>query len=134
MTLANNFLGYDYFLTGTVSKGKQLGRTIGFPTANLKIKDNEKLIPRNGVYVVKSIINQKIVFGMMNIGFNPTVKGENLTIEVHFFNFEADLYDQKIKVSIFKHLRSEQKFSSVDLLKEQLFKDKESALSYIERQ
>ena len=134
MTLANNFLGYDYFLTGTVSKGKQLGRTIGFPTANLKIKDNEKLIPRNGVYVVKSIINQKIVFGMMNIGFNPTVKGENLTIEVHFFNFEADLYDQKIKVSILKHLRSEQKFSSVDLLKEQLFKDKESALSYIERQ
>lgn len=132
MSLANDYLGYSYFLTGTVSKGKQLGRTIGFPTANLIIKESEKLIPRNGVYVVKSIINQKIIFGMMNIGFNPTVAGENLSIEIHFFDFEADLYDQKIKVSVLKYLRSEQKFASVEVLKEQLSKDKESALSYIE--
>lgn len=131
MTLANDYLGYEYFLTGTVSKGKQLGRTIGFPTANLKIEENDKLIPRNGVYVVKSIINQKTVFGMMNIGFNPTVAGEKLSIEVHYFDFNTDLYDQKIRVSILKYLRSEQKFGSVELLKEQLEKDKDSSLSYI---
>jgi riboflavin kinase/FMN adenylyltransferase len=131
MALANEYLGYDYFLTGRITKGKQLGRTIGFPTANLKIQENHKLIPRNGVYVVKSYINQKTVFGMMNIGFNPTVEGENLSIEVHYFNFDADLYDQEIKVSLLEYLRPEQKFDSVDLLKEQLAKDKISALNYI---
>jgi riboflavin kinase/FMN adenylyltransferase len=133
MTLANDYLGYDYFLTGTVSKGKQLGRTIGFPTANLIIKESEKLIPRNGVYVVKSIINQKIVFGMMNIGFNPTVAGENLSIEVHYFDFETDLYDQIISISILEYLRVEQKFSSIDFLKSQLNKDKENALRFLDK-
>ena len=131
MALANEFLGYEYFLTGTVSKGKQLGRTIGFPTANLQIEENQKLIPQNGVYVVKSIINQKTIFGMMNIGFNPTVAGEKLSVEVHYFDFDADLYDQEIRVSILDYLRPEQKFSSVPLLKEQLKKDKDAAWTYI---
>ena len=131
MALANDYLGYEYFLTGTVSKGKQLGRTIGFPTANLMIEGNDKLIPQNGVYVVKSIINQKTVFGMMNIGFNPTVAGEKLSVEVHYFDFDADLYDQKIRVFILEYLRAEQKFSSVPLLKEQLEKDKDAAWTYI---
>lgn len=131
MALANEYLGYEYFLTGTVFKGKQLGRTIGFPTANLQIEEDHKLIPRNGVYVVKSNINQKTVFGMMNIGFNPTVAGENLSIEVHFFDFDADLYNQEIRVSILKYLRPEQKFGSVDLLKKQLENDKSTALAYI---
>ena len=131
MALANDYLGYEYFLTGTVSRGKQLGRTIGFPTANLMIEGNDKLIPQNGVYVVKSIINQKTVFGMMNIGFNPTVAGEKLSVEVHYFDFDADLYDQKIRVFILEYLRAEQKFSSVPLLKEQLEKDKDAAWTYI---
>jgi len=131
MALANEYLGYDYFLTGIITKGKQLGRTIGFATANIKIQEEYKLIPRNGVYVVKSIIDQKTVFGMMNIGFNPTVAGENLSIEVHYFDLDADLYDQEIKVSLLKYLRTEQKFDSVDLLKEQLEKDKETAIDYI---
>ncbi|HRA74067.1 MAG TPA: bifunctional riboflavin kinase/FAD synthetase [Flavobacterium sp.] len=131
MALANDYLGYEYFLTGTVSRGKQLGRTIGFPTANLMIEGNDKLIPQNGVYVVKSIINQKTVFGMMNIGFNPTVAGEKLSVEVHYFDFDADLYDQEIRVSILEYLRAEQKFSSVPLLKEQLEKDKDAAWTYI---
>lgn len=131
MSLANEYLGYDYFLTGTVSKGKQLGRTIGFPTANLKIKEDYKLIPLNGVYVVKSIINQKTIFGMMNIGFNPTVSGEKLSIEIHFFDFNTDLYDQKITVSILKYIRPEQKFNSVDLLTKQLEKDKSIAIAYL---
>ena len=131
MALANNYLGYEYFLTGKVSKGKQLGRTIGFPTANLTFEENDKLIPKNGVYVVKSSINQKTVFGMMNIGFNPTVAGEKLSVEVHYFDFEADLYNQEIRVSILEYLRPEQKFDSVALLKEQLEKDKDAALTYI---
>ncbi len=131
MALANEFLGYDYFMSGTVLKGKQLGRTIGFPTANLQIDEKFKLIPQNGVYVVKSILDQKTIFGMMNIGFNPTVDGENLSIEIHFFDFDADLYDQKISVSILEYLRAEQKFNSIDLLKQQLEKDKNDALAYI---
>ena len=131
MALANEYLGYDYFLTGTILKGKQLGRTIGFPTANLQIEEDYKLIPRNGAYVVKSSINQKTVFGMINIGYNPTVGEGNLSVEIHYFDFEADLYNQKISVSILEYLRPEQKFDSVDLLKTQLEKDKETALDYI---
>jgi len=96
IALANDYLGYNYIVTGTIIKGKQLGRTIGFPTANLQIEENYKLIPQNGVYVVKSTLNKKTVFGMMNIGYNPTVAGKNLSIEIHYFDFDADLYDQKI--------------------------------------
>ncbi|MBF2707116.1 bifunctional riboflavin kinase/FAD synthetase [Flavobacterium soyangense] len=131
MALANEYLGYKYFLTGTVFKGKQLGRTIGFRTANLQPEEDYKLIPGNGVYVVKSIINQKTVYGMMNIGFNPTVAGENLSVEIHFFDFDADLYNQEIRVSILEYLRPEQKFDSIDLLKKQLEIDKETALEYL---
>lgn len=133
MTLANEYLGYDYFLTGTVIQGKQLGRTINFPTANLKIEENYKLIPKNGVYIVQSILNDKTVFGMMNIGFNPTVDGQNQSIEIHYFDFDADLYNQEIRVSILQRIRSEQKFESVDLLKEQLEKDKKTALAYLNK-
>jgi riboflavin kinase/FMN adenylyltransferase len=131
MPLANEYLGYDYFLSGTVFKGKQLGRTIGFPTANIKIKEDYKLIPLNGVYIVKSVINQKTVFGMMNIGVNPTVSGEGLSIEIHFLDFDADLYDQKITVSILKYVRAEQKFDSIDLLTKQLEKDKNTTTTYL---
>jgi len=131
VALANDYLGYNYFLTGTIIKGKQLGRTIGFPTANIKIADEYKLIPKNGVYVVKSIINQKTVFGMMNIGFNPTVEGEGLSLEIHYFDFGSDLYDKKVAVSLIKYIRAEQKFDSFDLLMEQLEKDKKTALDLI---
>ena len=131
MTLANDYLGYEYFLTGIVVQGKQLGRTIDFPTANIEIKENYKLIPQNGVYIVKSIIVDKVIFGMMNIGFNPTVNGENRSIEVHYFDFNADLYHQNVRVSILKRIRSEQKFSSVSALKTQLETDKKEALSYL---
>ena len=132
MALANEYLGYNYNLSGIVSKGKQLGRTIGFPTANIKIPEEYKLIPKNGVYIVKSILNQITVFGIMNIGVNPTVSGENLSIEVHFLDFDADLYDEKIIITILDRIRDEQKFESVALLKLQLEKDKNSALSFID--
>jgi len=131
MELANKYLDYDYFLNGTIVKGKQLGRTIGFPTANIHIEEDYKLIPKIGVYVVKAIVNQEIVFGMMNIGFNPTVNGDKQTIEVHLFDFDKDIYDQNIEVSLLHYIREEQKFSSVDALKEQLNQDKTVALDFV---
>jgi riboflavin kinase/FMN adenylyltransferase len=130
VALANEYLGYNYSLTGIIAKGKQLGRTIGFPTANLKLEENFKLIPKNGVYIVKSVIDSKTVLGMMNIGFNPTVDGKNQTIEINYFDFDDDLYDQKITVSLLQRIRSEEKFDSVAHLKEQLEKDRNTALVY----
>jgi riboflavin kinase/FMN adenylyltransferase len=133
MSLANSYLGYDYFLSGKVVEGKRLGRTIGFPTANLQINGDYKLIPLNGVYIVKSILGGQNVFGMMNIGFNPTVGGDKQTIEIHYFDFEANLYQQEIEVSILHYIRAEQKFESVTLLQQQLNKDKKTAIDFIER-
>ena len=133
MALANEYLGYDYSLTGTVTKGKQLGRTIGFPTANIRLAESFKLIPKNGVYIVKSIIDSKTVYGMMNIGFNPTVDGKFQTIEVNYFDFDEDLYDQRITVFVLKRIRDEEKFATVDHLKAQLAKDKNTALAYFQQ-
>jgi riboflavin kinase/FMN adenylyltransferase len=130
MDLASKYLGYDYCLSGTVSKGKQLGRTIGFPTANLKIEEEYKLIPQDGVYVVQSTINKKLVKGIMNIGTNPTVDGKNKSIEVHYFDFNEDVYHEKITVSILHRIRSEQKFENVSQLKKQLELDSTIALAY----
>jgi riboflavin kinase/FMN adenylyltransferase len=129
--LATTYLGYNYSLTGIVSKGKQLGSTIGFPTANIDIEESYKLIPLNGVYIAKSIINGKVFYGMMNIGTRPTVDGTSQTIEIHFFDFNQDIYNQKITVSFLHRMRSEQKFENVDALKNQLLLDKTSAQDYI---
>ena len=131
VTLANEYLGYYYFFTGIVVKGKQLGRTIGFPTANIHIKEDYKLIPKNGVYLVKSLLNQKIIYGVMNIGTRPTVNGENKTIEVHFIDFDQNLYDQEITMEVLDFIRDEQKFASLEALKNQIQKDKEQLLYYI---
>lgn len=130
--LANSYLGYSYSLTGMVSKGKQLGRTIGYPTANIKIDEDYKLIPQNGVYIVQSNIDGITYYGMMNIGNRPTVDGTIQTIEIHFFNFNKDIYNKKITISLLKRMRSEQKFESVDALKKQLDNDKKAALAFIE--
>lgn len=121
--LANEYLGYPYFFTGTVVHGKKLGRTIGFPTANLEIEENYKLIPAYGVYAVECMVENQNVNGMLNIGIKPTFEGESASIEVHLFDFDGDLYDKKIKVALRKHIREEQKFSSVEDLKSQLKKD-----------
>jgi riboflavin kinase/FMN adenylyltransferase len=127
------YLGYDYSLTGIIFKGKQLGRTIGYPTANITIEEDYKLIPNNGVYIAKSVLNGKTVFGMMNIGTRPTVDGTKQTIEINFFDFKQDLYGQKITISLLHRMRSEQKFESIDALKNQLGNDaKTSFLTIIE--
>ncbi|MEW5677524.1 bifunctional riboflavin kinase/FAD synthetase [Flavobacterium enshiense] len=133
ISLANKYLGYDYFFTGTVVTGKQNGRTIGFPTANIKVEETYKLIPQDGVYVVSAEIDQQRVYGMMNIGNNPTLDGKSKSIEVHFFNFQDNLYGRSLTIMLHERLRSEVKFSSVDMLKEQLIKDREQSLDYISK-
>ena len=129
---ANRYLGYNFMLTGSVIKGKGLGKQIDFPTANLFVEESYKLIPKNGVYVVRSTFESKEIFGMMNIGTNPTVNTEKKQrIEVHFFNFNKDIYNQIFQVEILERLRDEQKFESIDKLQAQLGLDKERALTYI---
>jgi riboflavin kinase/FMN adenylyltransferase len=129
--IANSYLGYNYYITGCVIKGKGLGKTIDFPTANIYIKEPYKLIPSDGVYIVKSKIGSNTIFGMMNIGTNPTVNGKTRSIEVHFFNFNEDIYNTELKIEFLKRLRSEHKFKNLEALKAQLHKDKNAALEYI---
>lgn len=131
---ANRYLGYCFMLTGEVVKGKNLGEKIGFPTANISIKETYKLLPKTGSYVVKAELENETVYGMMNIGFRPTVKGKNQTIEIHFFDFNKDLYGKSIQIDVLKFLREEQKFDSVEDLKNQLQKDREKSLEIIKKQ
>jgi len=128
---ANTYLGYNFMLTGKVIDGKKLGQTINYPTANLHIEETYKLIPKHGVYIVKSIIDNNTVYGMMNIGHNPTVNGKHQTIETHFFDFNKDLYGQNLKIELLQRLRDEQKFNSVQELQSQLHIDKKNALEFI---
>ena len=128
---ANTYLGYQYMLSGIVVSGKQLGGTIGFPTANIEVKESYKLIPSTGVYIIKTQINSVVLYGIMNIGFNPTVLGKHQTIEAHLFNFSEDLYGKKITVTLIHFLREEQKFNSVEELVDQLNIDKQNAISYL---
>lgn len=127
---ANNFLGYRYFFTGTVVEGNKLGRTIGYPTANLKIEVTEKLIPENAVYAVDVKIEgvDGSFKGMMNIGVRPTVDGTNRMIEVNIFNFDGDIYGRKLTVYLKRKLRQEIKFNGLEELKSQLAKDKSAAM------
>jgi riboflavin kinase/FMN adenylyltransferase len=130
ISLANDYLGYSYMLSGIVIKGNQLGRTIGFPTANIEVSENYKLIPKNGVYIVSAIVNNQTIFGMMNIGIKPTL-GDNIpTIEVHLLDFSEDIYGQEIQVNVIERLRDEQKFESFEALKSQLEIDKTNTLDY----
>jgi riboflavin kinase/FMN adenylyltransferase len=131
---ANRLLGYDFFFEGKVMEGNKLGKTIGFPTANLHVENEEKLLPGNGVYAVtgklleQAGIKSALLGGMMNIGFRPTVGGTSRVIEVNLFDFNRDIYGERLRVYVKKFLRSEQKFSGLDNLKDQLAKDRQEAL------
>jgi len=133
ISLANAYLGYPYMLSGIVVKGNQLGRTIGFPTANIEISENYKLIPKNGVYIVTAIVNNQTIFGMMNIGIKPTLGNNVPTIEVHLLDFSEDIYGQKIQVNVIERLRDEQKFESFEALKSQLEIDKINTVDYFKK-
>ncbi len=125
---ASAYLGHAYSLQGTVVRGRQLGRELGFPTANIHVSDAFKLIPGDGIYAVTVQVAGKDWKGMMSIGMNPTVNGKVRTLEVNILNFENDIYDQVIRVSFIKRLRDELKFSGLEQLKAQLYKDKEETL------
>lgn len=126
---AHTFLGHPFTLSGTVVKGEQRGRTIGFPTANIAVNHPDKIIPKNGVYAVRVQLQNKERLGMMNIGTNPTVNGENRSIEVHIFDWSASIYNQPIQVSLIERIRDELKFDSLETLQKQLEKDKEVILT-----
>ena len=128
---ANNYLGYPFMLSGTVVNGKQLGGKIGYPTANINIKETYKLIPKTGVYIVSSKIQGVNIYGMLNIGNRPTVGGNHQTIEVHFFDFNANLYQQQLTIELLYFLRDEQKFDSIEHLILQLKKDEQTARDFI---
>ncbi len=131
---ANKYLGYNYLLTGKVVSGKGLGRKINFPTINLFVEDEHKLVPKTGVYIVKTKIDQNYVFGIMNIGFRPTVDGKHKTIEVHLLDYTGNLYSKKMQIEIIKRLREEQKFDSLEALTFQIKNDEEVARNWIEKE
>ena len=130
---ANLYLGYEFKLHGTVISGKQIGRKLGFPTANIETSDKYKIIPGNGVYAVKVIADGKNYFGMLNIGSRPTFNNnaDNRSIEVHIFDFSGDIYKQEITLVFVDKIRDEQKFEGVEMLVEQLKKDKIKALKVL---
>lgn len=128
---ASAFLGREYALKGVVVSGNHLGRTIGFPTANLKLYDPLKLIPGNGVYAVKVNLGRRHFKGICNIGVRPTVSsGNHISIETHILDFNEDIYGLDLGLKFVERIRSEKKFSSLSELKLQLAKDKESCLKY----
>ena len=130
--LANALLGRPYNLVGKVIRGKQLGRTIGFPTANLELP-SQKCLPRDGVYAVTVIDRncQSVINGVMNIGMRPTVDGDRRSVEVHLFDWQGDLYGQQISVNLIKFIRPEKKFDSLEMLKAQIQDDSLNALRLI---
>ena len=117
-----DFLGRNYFLEGEVIHARKIGRTIGFPTANLKAED-KLIIPKNGIYAVKVYIKNKVYYGATNIGYNPTVNGKALSIETNIIDFDEEIYGEIIKVEFLDRIRDEKKFNSLDELKSQLRKD-----------
>ena len=129
--LANNYLGHPFTLSGKVVEGRQNGRKIGFPTANIALEDPYKLIPKNGVYAVKVHVGKRIFSGMMNIGIRPTLNGKDRTIEVNLFGFDGNLYGKTVTVVPVKRLRPEIRFESLEQLKEQLVEDRRQALSIL---
>ena len=128
---ANRYLKSPFTLTGTVVKGKGLGKDFGYPTANLKIEEDYKLIPKNGVYIVCAEIDEIPYFGMMNIGINPTVGGIKKSIETHFFLLDQDLYGKKLQIEMLTWIREEKKFNNIDALKLALKQDESFAAQYI---
>ena len=130
---AQKYLGNSYSLEGNVIKGKQLGRTIGYPTANIEVENSYKLIPQDGVYAVLVWYNKARFGGMLNIGNNPTIKDKGRSIEVNIFNFEKEIYTENLKIEFVSKLRNEEKFDGLDALKNQLHLDKQNAQTILNK-
>ncbi|ARN79254.1 riboflavin biosynthesis protein RibF [Nonlabens spongiae] len=131
---ATRYLNRPFSIRGTIEKGKQLGRTINYPTANLKIEEKYKIIPANGVYVTSSIINGCKVYGMTNVGVNPTVTDEGIRkIETYYLDFDQDLYDSEMELFFHHRLRNEARFKDLELLKKAMLKDENDTRDYIQQ-
>ena len=130
---AQKYLGNSYSLEGKVIKGKQLGRTIGYPTANIEVENSYKLIPQDGVYAVWVWYNKARFGGMLNIGNNPTIKDKGRSIEVNIFDFENEIYTENLKIEFVSKLRNEEKFDGLEALKNQLHLDKQNALAILNK-
>jgi riboflavin kinase / FMN adenylyltransferase len=126
---ANKYLGYNFIMKGKVITGDKIGKTLGFPTANIEI-DDHKICPKNGVYYVKVKIKEELFYGMMNIGMRPTVRGLKKQIEVHIFEFNRDIYGDEIEIYFYDRARDEIKFSSLEELKNRLLLDKKNTQEY----
>lgn len=129
--VCNNYLGYNFNINGIVVKGKSIGKSIGFPTANINIAEKYKIIPKNGVYLVRCFFEKNKFYGMMNIGFNPTFGSNEKTIEVNIFDFNRDLYDKNIRIEFLKFIRDEVKFDNAEELQNQLIDDRENCIKHI---
>ena len=129
--LANAMLGYNYFAEGCIIKGRQIGRTIGFPTANIELSNHLKMLPIEGVYATIIKLNGTDYIGMANIGTQPTFESYKQSFEIHIINFNGDIYGQSIKVQFIKRIRDIQKFDRAQSLMEQLEKDKKQCLQTI---
>jgi riboflavin kinase / FMN adenylyltransferase len=129
---ANNFLGRNYCFHGTVVKGVSRGTILGFPTANIEVEDDNKLIPKNGVYIVKALIENEVVYGVMNIGLRPTFADTlSVVIEAHLFEFDKNVYGKTIKIELLKRIRDEKKFNNKEELIYQIGKDKKEAIQFV---
>lgn len=127
---ANKYLGYEYYISGTVIEGQKIGRKIGFPTANIRINETFKQIPKDGVYAVKVRIGDEKKIGMLNIGIRPTLNmnKKEKTIEVHIINFQHNIYNEKISITFLHKIRDEKKFKDISELTSQLYNDKKTVL------
>lgn len=121
---ANLLLGYNYLISGKVMHSNKIGRKIGFPTANIQVGNNNKLVPKDGVYAVEVDVSSKKYYGMMNIGFRPTLNNSHHQIEVNIFDFSKQIYGQQIYIRLIKRIRAEKKFRDIKSLQNQLVKDK----------
>jgi len=131
ITTANKYLEYHFMLGGSVVRGKGLGKQLGYPTANLKLDQSYKIVPRKGVYLTKALLKDSWVYGLTNIGTNPTVGGSEQTIETYFLNFDEDLYHQTICLEFITHIRDEEHFNSIDHLKDAIQRDVDFAINYL---
>jgi riboflavin kinase / FMN adenylyltransferase len=132
---ANELLGYYFYLTGNVVEGRKLGTQIGFPTANIEVSNPDKIIPATGVYAVLVKTDGRTFMGMMNIGYRPTVEDQpnKIVMEVNLIDFLGDLYNKSLQVTFIKKIRDEQKFNSIDALRDQILHDKETAVNILEK-
>lgn len=130
---ANRYLGYPYLLSGEVIRGKGIGRTISFPTINLKVHEDYKLIPKIGVYIVKTVIKNKCIHGLLNIGFRPTLNGTDKSVEVYLLGIDEELYGSHMQIELLHRLRDEVRFESIEELKDQISKDVEKARDWLKK-